>query len=587
MDDVDDILNSNQVAEEEEEEEEELDEDIVDAAGSENRQEQDQEQDQDGDHGQDEDEDMDANGEDNEDDENDNEDDEDEDDQDEDEEDDIKDDGGDSNDEDMDTDNVKGTEGELDAQLNEQKKPSSAFDKVHEYYTQLYHSAKLAESYTIYPTAAIPIQTHVHALAMSKGLKYLFLGGEDGYIRKYDFLNTIEGKLSLTILQKHSLVESISNAGILLSYWENEVPQRRKDVKVMKNGKEYDPIVSPVHALEVQSECLFVLSGLQNGGITMQGCRFLEGQIAHCFSKHKGSVNQLKLNNDETRFISSGWDRQILEWDLNSGKCANEFLGASAQVSSLEFRPLSSSVDLNEIAGKEDEDQVSKEEDDEDVDSLFGDEAEVELRKTTDETSNAQQGNQNPAGSPSKSNNLINEISKETLRIVYDESTFLTSCTNGSIQIWDRRDSTKPSLKLHRGAQVPPWCMSACWSMDGDRIYVGRRNAVVEEFDLKMGSNPSKTLKFPSISGPVSCVRTMPNNKHVLCASNDNIRLYDVTQYGKSSKIPFLIVPGHHGGTISNLYVDPTCRFLISTSGNRGWQGNSTDTTLIYDIDVE
>lgn len=569
MDNVDDILSQNQVVEEEEEDDEELDEDIADAAGGATANEEEEEP---------EDEEMENDEDDDEDDEDD--DDEDDGEEDEDEDDDEEEDVANADGQSEDKQGTQDVNTSTESSTDQAGDKLSAFDKIHNYYTQLYRSAKLSESYTIYPTAAIPIQTHVHSLTMSKGLKYLFLGGDDGYIRKFDFLNSIEGKLSLTILQKHSLVESISNAGILVSYWENEIPQRRKDIKLTKNGKEYEPMVSPVHALEVQNECLFLLSGLQNGGITLQGCRYMEGSISHYFSKHTSVVNQLRLNDKEDKFISGGWDKQILEWDLNTGDCVNEFKGSVAQLSSLEFRPLFSTVAIDSLVEKEPfQKQEQIQQKDDDMDSLFGDEDEEEKRMDFDTQSDDRNRQEKQS---------MQEISKNTLKTSCDESIFLTSSINGSIHVWDRRTPAKPVVDLQRGLQVPPWCMSACWSMDGDRIYAGRRNAVVEEFDLKMGVKPSKTLKFPSISGPVSCVRAMPNNRHVLCASNDNIRIYDVNQYTKSSSnTPFLIVPGHHGGMISNLYVDPTCRFLISTSGNRGWQGQSTDTTLIYEIDLE
>lgn len=569
MDNVDDILSQNQVVEEEEEDDEELDEDIADAAGGATANEEEEEP---------EDEEMENDEDDDEDDEDD--DDEDDGEEDEDEDDDEEEDVANADGQSEDKQGTQDVNTSTESSTDQAGDKLSAFDKIHNYYTQLYRSAKLSESYTIYPTAAIPIQTHVHSLTMSKGLKYLFLGGDDGYIRKFDFLNSIEGKLSLTILQKHSLVESISNAGILVSYWENEIPQRRKDIKLTKNGKEYEPMVSPVHALEVQNECLFLLSGLQNGGITLQGCRYMEGSISHYFSKHTSVVNQLRLNDKEDKFISGGWDKQILEWDLNTGDCVNEFKGSVAQLSSLEFRPLFSTVAIDSLVEKEPfQKQEQIQQKDDDMDSLFGDEDEEEKRMDFDTQSDDRNRQEKQS---------MQEISKNTLKTSCDESIFLTSSINGSIHVWDRRTPAKPVVDLQRGPQVPPWCMSACWSMDGDRIYAGRRNAVVEEFDLKMDVKPSKTLKFPSISGPVSCVRAMPNNRHVLCASNDNIRIYDVNQYTKSSSnTPFLIVPGHHGGMISNLYVDPTCRFLISTSGNRGWQGQSTDTTLIYEIDLE
>ncbi len=80
-------------------------------------------------------------------------------------------------------------------------------------------------------------------------------------------------------------------------------------------------------------------------------------------------------------------------------------------------------------------------------------------------------------------------------------------------------------------------------------------------------------------------------------ASQDNIRLYDLKA---TSGIPFLIIPGHHGGVISSFCeifslclstlmlsdVDPTCRYAFSASGNRGWDGNSTEVLLGYEIGI-
>ncbi|CAI4046200.1 hypothetical protein N7582_003753 [Saccharomyces uvarum] len=588
MDEVDDILNNNQVVDEEEDDEEML-------SGLENDSKQDLEGNDDGD--------GDGDG----------------DDDDDDDEQEEEDEQGDDNDDDAAKEDKSNTstdgqesaatataadsaagaadattttttdgsdEAEMDGEDEEAKsRESSVNGEVYEYYKHMLQAAQISDSYNIYPTAAIPIQTHVNALAVSRGLRYLFLGGNDGYIRKYDLLNTLEGKLSLTILQKHSLAESIQNAGILQSYWENEIPQKKSEMKLSANKAEYEPKVSPVHSLEVQSECLFILSGLQNGGITMQGVRYMEGSIAHYFKGRNGHsqiVNILKLNGQEDRFLSGSWDKRLLEWDLHTGGIVNEFQKSRSELSSLEMRPLFSSVDVSSNVNSAKENENA----DDDMDSLFGDEDEDEKQDTdngstkTDEASRDEQPKE--------------QISKESLNTVYDESVFMTSGLNGSIHIWDRRMTQSPALNLERGPGIPPWCLSACWGVDGDHVYAGRRNACVEQFDLKMPSKPMHNLKLPSISGPVSCVKAMPNNKHILCASRDNIRLYNVdiavaasNPSTKSSKVPFLIVPGHHGGIISNLYLDPTSRFLISTSGNRGWQGNSTDTTLIYDIDLE
>jgi transcriptional activator SPT8 len=71
-------------------------------------------------------------------------------------------------------------------------------------------------------------------------------------------------------------------------------------------------------------------------------------------------------------------------------------------------------------------------------------------------------------------------------------------------------------------------------------------------------------------------------------ASHDILRLYDLQheQSSRHSTVPFLIIPGHRTGTISQLFVDNACRFMISTSGNRGWEGNSTEVLLGYEIGV-
>ncbi|KAJ1540585.1 SAGA complex subunit [Saccharomyces cerevisiae] len=302
-------------------------------------------------------------------------------------------------------------------------------------------------------------------------------------------------------------------------------------MKLSANKTDYEPKVSPVHSLEVQSECLFILSGLQNGGITMQGVRYMEGSIAHYFKGRNGHtqiVNILRLNGQEDRFLSGSWDKRLLEWDLQTGDIVNEFKKSRSELSSLEMRPLYSSVDVsgNVNSGKENENA------DDDMDSLFGDEDEDEKQDAGNEPVEAGDGSN---GEENKE-----QISEESLNIVYDESVFMTSGLNGSVHIWDRRMTQSPALSLERGAGVPPWCLSACWGVDGDHV--------------------------------------LYNVEIAVDASNSTT---------KSSKVPFLIVPGHHGGIISNLYLDPTSRFIISTSGNRGWQGNSTDTTLIYDIDLE
>ncbi|KAK4117090.1 WD40 repeat-like protein [Canariomyces notabilis] len=170
-------------------------------------------------------------------------------------------------------------------------------------------------------------------------------------------------------------------------------------------------------------------------------------------------------------------------------------------------------------------------------------------------------------------------------------STFLSAAIDGTIRIWDRR-VPDPVARINNRRGVPPWCMGACWSPDGNWIYAGRRNGTVEEYSIHKatsGWQPERSLKFPAGSGAVSCVRPMPNGRHLVCASHDILRLYDLRDNAafKHSKVPFIIIPGPpRAGVISALYIDPTSRIMLSAAGTRGWDGTSTEVLIGYEIAV-
>jgi transcriptional activator SPT8 len=96
------------------------------------------------------------------------------------------------------------------------------------------------------------------------------------------------------------------------------------------------------------------------------------------------------------------------------------------------------------------------------------------------------------------------------------ETTFMDASITGTLRIWDRRQS-RPVARISPPWNTPPWCMNACWSPDGNFIYAGRRNGTVDEYSLHKGlREPRRTFKFPSVSGAVSAVRTMPNGRHLV-----------------------------------------------------------------------
>ncbi|KZZ87233.1 WD40/YVTN repeat-like-containing domain protein [Moelleriella libera RCEF 2490] len=588
-----------------------------------------------------------------------------------------------------------------------------------------------ARLYDIVPTMAAPQSTSINALAITPDLRYWITGGSDGYIRKYDGPGTINGKLALTVAQRHPFVDSVTKAGILMSYWENEEPPA-------PGRGDQDHALSPVYSLAVHSEALWLLSGLESGGINLQSVRHDEGKKIACLQKHTNAVSSLMLAPDERSVLSGGWDKNIFDWDLNTGQIIRSFDGSGGQISSLELRPASGDpvpaeadepVPSTTISTNNDApltNGVSKAEDSvshaagaenaagsgregeaspaheslfggSDAESLFGETAgeqpfgndddgfgaSMEMMpsheggmdhsadfamadmgsKQTAEPATAgdapeapsvqvasldpeqkpgqdqdQDQDQHPAAAedsgtqplavvapdPAPESSGTASATKEELATVRPESgqsvqddekpikrspspgtmasqqsdqsqtsatTFLSSAIDGTIRIWDRRIPGAVA-RISAKAGVPPWCMSACWSPDGNMIYTGRRNGTVEEYDVRKAKRawePERVLKFPAGSGAVSAVRSMPNGRHLVCASHDILRLYDLrdTRAFKHSTVPFLIIPGPpRAGVISSLCIDPTSSFMLSAGGTRGWEGNSTEVLIGYEIHV-
>jgi transcriptional activator SPT8 len=177
----------------------------------------------------------------------------------------------------------------------------------------------------------------------------------------------------------------------------------------------------------------------------------------------------------------------------------------------------------------------------------------------------------------------------------------MIAAIDGQIMLWDKRVNTPGTGvgRLWMSEKTPPWCVSACWSTDGSHIYAGRRNGTVDVWDVRLlgRSGPNctpkllKSLRNPPSSGVVSCVVPFPDGRHIACASTDNIRLWNAAEAGEvdgSMKsrggVQFKIIPGHHGGYVSQMLVDPGGRFLVSASSNRGWHGDSTRTVFVHDI---
>lgn len=199
--------------------------------------------------------------------------------------------------------------------------------------------ALTASTYDIVPTMAAPQNTSINSLTATPDMRWVFSGGADGYIRMYNWVETANGKVPLTVAQKHPFVDSVMKAGSLTTYWENEESSvRTPPAQSADEPKD----LSPVYSLAVHHQALWLLSGLESGGINLQTCRHQAGTRITTLREHTSAVSVLDLAQDELSFLSGSWDKTIHDWDLNAGKVKRSFRGSGSQISAIERRPESS-----------------------------------------------------------------------------------------------------------------------------------------------------------------------------------------------------------------------------------------------------
>jgi transcriptional activator SPT8 len=201
-------------------------------------------------------------------------------------------------------------------------------------YPRVRPEALVATLYDIVPTMAAPHSTSINAITATPDMRFWFSGGSDCYIRKFDGVATVNGKTLLTVAQRHPFVDSVTKAGVLMSYWENEEP--------VSKASNDEPALSPIYSLAVQREALWLLSGLESGCINLQSVRHDEGKRITSLHKHTSAVSVLTLAQDERSVLSGSWDKNVYDWDLNTGQVKRGFSGSAGQISAIEVRPASS-----------------------------------------------------------------------------------------------------------------------------------------------------------------------------------------------------------------------------------------------------
>ncbi|KAK7061505.1 MT-A70-domain-containing protein [Favolaschia claudopus] len=448
-------------------------------------------------------------------------------------------------------------------------------------------------TYTVEAICALPHPVPTHALAASTCMTHMLTGSDDGYIRDYDIFTAVNGKNFLTAPQRHhaGVVEGIMKAGQVRFWWENPAPKSLAKMEVASFPEE-EPALSPVYSLAMHSDALWTLAGTDTGNINLFTTRHEPGRLCHVMTGHHGRpVSALAMDHDEKGFYSAGWDGEAIQWDLNTGQNVRIFTAHGAQLACVAVRPLgfnfaelpkpdlsqlSSSATLigsnsNTMSGSQTQSQPvdSDAKSDASFDPLFDDEPEPDPNsaKASQFTSDFGKPVALPPRAiapPKNAPPLLDTATSSGL----SPDILMTASIDGQVILWDKRTSMPGTGvgRLWMSEKTPPWCLSACWSADGGQIYAGRRNGTIDVWDTRQlgvagpGNVPRilKTLRNPPSSGVVSCVAAFPDGKHIASASVDNLRLWNAAEAGEPDVkvrggVQFKIIPGHHGGYISQM----------------------------------
>lgn len=220
----------------------------------------------------------------------------------------------------------------------------------------------------------------------------------------------------------------------------------------------------------------------------MQNIRPAEGEIVQYYDKHTSAVSVIKLSADERHAVSGSWDKSVVEWDLDTGKAVRTFDGCYSQVSSIEWQPVGGALVQHSASSRSgnggDGDKISgdgsgaaaDDDDEKSLDSLFGDDDEDAANGTAkqdddDDLFSEKQNSKSPSqqqqqddDSQDKSSAAATAGTDEPASAApttnqISHSVFLTSCIDGTVDVWDRRSATRAA---HVGVSsgTPPWAMS-------------------------------------------------------------------------------------------------------------------------------
>ncbi|KAF3940382.1 hypothetical protein ABW19_dt0202838 [Dactylella cylindrospora] len=405
----------------------------------------------------------------------------------------------DDNDEDNDNADDADPENADEATRQLQRERETSSDADLRWKPRIRPGADTATTYDIVPYVAAPMSTSIHAFCATPCMRWVFTGGQDGYIRKFDWYASINGKVPLTVAQKHPFVDSVTrdwdlNKGEIVRTYKPQAGQlsaiQWRPQSIIPIPVERQPIMNGITSSSLSK----LANGLTNGSKSPKAEADADAD-APGSPASSGGFDSLFGGDDDAddlfgQELSNGRTAQNSTLTLADGD--DDVLMGEAQPAEQQLinenASMNNATDATEVATQDTVGDIN-----------------IDIPDTMDShPENPRSPGSHTATDPTSSSNDVSS------------NIFLAASIDGIVRIFDRRQEA-PITKLLPGKGIPPWSTSACWGVDGNYVYVGRRNGTVEEYSIHKDFQHSvRTLKFPGGSGAVSYVTPMVNGRHLV-----------------------------------------------------------------------
>lgn len=281
------------------------------------------------------------------------------------------------------------------------------------------------------PLAAIAAVSDVQCVAATENMRWLFAGGSEGVITKFDFYSTINGgKMHLARSKQCSFC---AFDGVMLSSWQT-IDHSSSTTAVTTTitntsnaqGEKRRQAGKGIHSLYAQKEGVWCLSGSADGHLDLWSCRVDEGARVYRKQIHDGPVSGMQLPASEDVAFSIGFDGNIGCTDLNSGASSTTRTEHKGVLSTMHLAATGGDTGLTVIGG------------------LDGS-ASIWNCSRSQQTKTLQLCNK-------ASSDLVVDVKWSSV----DKNLVYIARRGGSCDEWDIRNVENPVRVLHAGATVSP-----------------------------------------------------------------------------------------------------------------------------------